>query len=161
MDSIDLTRRGLMVGLLWLVACGSTSKKAVTPMSDERLRTYEQYLSAWSAITDHERAERLRGSLSPSVVFYNPTQTRHGIAEVAGQCADFQKRTPGGSFATDEMLVLDRQGLVKWHLIDKDGKPGSFETYGFDYGYDIVAFGSDGRIESITMFVHSRKGIVK
>ncbi|HEY6039390.1 MAG TPA: hypothetical protein VIV58_34150, partial [Kofleriaceae bacterium] len=91
MDSIDLTRRGLMVGLMWLFACG-TSKKAVTPMSDERLRTYEQYLSAWSAITDDERVERLRGSLAPSIVFYNPTQTRHGISEVAGQCAEFQKR---------------------------------------------------------------------
>jgi hypothetical protein len=160
MDSIVLTRRGLMVGLMWLFACG-TSKKAVTPMSDQRLRTYEQYLSAWSAITNDERAERLRRSLSPSVVFYNPTQTRRGISEVAGHCAEFQKRTPGGSFATDEMLVFDHHGIVKWHLVDSQGKPGSFDTYGFDYGYDVVEFDSDGRIESIMMFVHSRAAILK
>jgi len=160
MDSIDLTRRGLMVGLAWLFACGTT-KKAVTLMSDERLRTYEQYLSAWSAITEDERAERLRGSLSPSIVFYNPTQTRHGLSEVAAQCAAFQKRTPGGSFATDEMLVLDRQGIVKWRLVDSQGKPGSIETYGFDHGYDVIAFDRDGRIESILMFVHSPKAILK
>jgi hypothetical protein len=179
MDSNVLTRRKAMAGLAWLFACGggnsNPSKKAVTPMSDVsngsdgrssdgsngRVKIYEQYLSAWSAITDEERAERLRGSLSPSVVFVNPTQTRRGLTEVAAQCAAFQKRTPGGSFVADEMLGFDHHAIVKWHLVDRDGKPGSFDVYGFDYGYDALTFDSNGRIESIVMFVHVKSCILK
>lgn len=160
MDSNVLTRRGAMVGLAWLFACG-TSKKAATPMSEGRVKTYEQYLSAWSAITDDERAERLRGSLSPNVVFLNPTKTRRGLVEVAEQCASFQKRTPGGSFVADEMLAFETHGIVKWRLLDKDGRPGAFDVYGFDYGYDVVEFAADGRIENILMFVHVKGSILK
>lgn len=160
MESNVLGRRGAMVGLAALFAC-HTSKKAVTPMSDQRLKNYEQYLSAWSAITDDDRAERLRGCLSPNVVFISPTQTRRGLAEVAEQCAAFQKRTPGGSFAATEMLGFDRHGLVKWQLLDRAGKPGSIDVYGFDYGYDTLAFDAEGRIESILMFVHLPAAVLK
>jgi hypothetical protein len=53
--------------------------KKVEVMSDPRVKTYEIYLSAWSAIPDDERAKRLRESLSNDVVFTNPVQTRHGL----------------------------------------------------------------------------------
>lgn len=160
METNLLTRRGAMVGLAWLFACG-TSKKAVSPMSDTRLRNYDLYLSAWSAISDEERMERLRGSLAPSVVFDNPTKIRRGLEEVAQACAEFQKRTPGGSFASEEMLGFAGHGIVKWRLLDAQGKPGAFATYGFDYGYDVLGFGNDGRIENILMFVHVEKSILK
>jgi hypothetical protein len=161
MQSNVLTRRGALLGLAWLFACATSKQKAVTPMSDDRLKTYEQYLSAWSAITDDERAERLRGSLSPNVVFFNPTQTQRGLAGVAGQCAAFQKRTPGGSFVAEEMLAFESHGIVRWRLLDAQGKPGAFEMYGFDYGYDVVEFDAEGRIESILMFVHTKGARLK
>jgi SnoaL-like domain len=149
-----------MVGLAWLFACG-TSRKAVAPMSDGRVKVYERYLSSWSAVTDDERSERLQGSLSSSVVFYNPTKTRRGRAEVAEACAEFQKRTPGGSFVADEMLAFESHGIVKWRLLDAQGKPGALDIYGFDYGYDVLEFNADGHIESIMMFVHMKAAILK
>jgi hypothetical protein len=68
----------------------------------------------------------------------------------------FQKRTPGGSFVADEMLAFESHGIVKWRLLDAQGKPGAFDMYGFDYGYDVVEFNAEGRIERILMFVHMK-----
>lgn len=41
-------------------------------------------------------------------------------------------------------------------LLEAEGRPGAFDVYGFDYGYDVVEFDAEGRIESILMFVHMK-----
>ena len=61
-------------------------------MADPRVKTYEPYLSAWSMISDEERARLLRESLSESVRFTNPLKTRRGLAEVVEHLQVFQER---------------------------------------------------------------------
>lgn len=91
-----------------------------------------------------------------AVLSVNPTQTQRGLAGVAGQCGVFQKRTPGGSFVAEEMLAFESHGIVRWRLLDAQGNSGAFDVYGFDYGYDVVEFDAEGRIESLLMFVHTK-----
>jgi hypothetical protein len=128
--------------------------KKVEVMSDPRVKTYEIYLSAWSAIPDDERAKRLRESLSEGVVFTNPLQTRRGLADVAVHLQGFQQRSPGGSFRMNEMLGWENHGIATWQFVDAQGQPGFF-------GYDVLAYDGQGRIESILLFSHVEKQILK
>jgi len=123
-------------------------------MSDPRVETYETYLSAWSQIPDEERARLLRETLSESIVFTNPMQTRRGLAEVAEHLRGFQQRSPGGSFRLNEMLGWERHGIATWQLVDAQGQAGF-------WGYDVVAYDDQGRIESILLFSHIEKQILK
>jgi hypothetical protein len=128
--------------------------KKLEAMSDPRVKTYEIYLSAWSAIPDDERAKLLRESLSEDIVFTNPMQTRRGWADVAVHLQGFQQRSPGGSFRMNEMLGWERHGLATWQFVDAQGKPGF-------WGYDVLAYDGQGRIESILLFSHIEKQMLK
>jgi hypothetical protein len=123
-------------------------------MSNPRIRTYETYLSAWSAIPDDERAKRLRESLLDGIVFTNPTQTRRGLAEMAVHVQAFQQRTPGGSFRMTEMLGWENHGIAAWQMVDAQGQPGFS-------GYDVLVYDAQDRIESILMFVRVDKQILR
>ncbi len=54
----------------------------------------------------------------------------------------------------NEMLGWENHGLATWQLVDAQGKPGFF-------GYDVLAFDGKGRIESILLFSHVEKQILK
>jgi len=123
-------------------------------MSDPRVKTYETYLSAWSAIPDHERAKLLRETLADGIVFTNPAQTRRGLADVAEHLQAFQRRSPGGSFRMNEMLGWENHGLATWQFVDAQAHPGF-------WGYDVVAYDEQGRIESILLFSHVEKQTLK
>ncbi|WP_146423035.1 nuclear transport factor 2 family protein [Humitalea rosea] len=128
--------------------------KKLEPMSDPRVKTYETYLAAWSAVPDDERAKLLRESLSEHIVFTNSTQTRRGLADVAVHLQGFQQNNPGGSFRLNEMLGWENHGLATWQLVDAQGQPGF-------WGYDALAYDGQGRIESILMFVRVEAQLVK
>ena len=123
-------------------------------MSDPRVNTYETYLSAWSRIPDEERARLLRESLSESIVLTHPMGTRRGLADVAGHLQGFQQRSPGGSFTLNEMLGWERHAIATWQLVDAQGQPGF-------WGYDVLAYDDQGRIESILLFSHIEKQTLK
>lgn len=124
--------------------------KKVEAMSDPRVTTYKTYLSAWSAIPDDQRAKLLRESLSENIVFTNPTQTRRGLADVAVHLQAFQQRSPGGSFRMNEMLGWENHGMAPWQFVDAKDQPGF-------WGYDVLAYDGQGRIESMLLFGHVEK----
>lgn len=132
---------------------GLPMKKA-NDMSDPRVMAYQLYLSAWSAIADDERAKRLHGSLSENIVFTNPMQTRRGLAEVIEHLRAFQQRSPGGSFRMNEMLGWESHGIATWQFVSAAGEPGF-------WGYDVVAFDAQSRIDNILLFSHIEKQILK
>jgi hypothetical protein len=151
------TRRDALFALSALLAGAAVSASTVKEparMSDPRVKTYETYLSAWAKIPDDERLQRLRESLSESIVFTNPMKTRRGLAEVVEHLQAFQQRTPGGSFRLNEMLGWERHGIATWQLVDAQGQPGF-------WGYDVVGFDDQGRIESILLFSHIEKQTLK
>ena len=123
-------------------------------VSDPRVKTYQSYLSAWSAIPDIERDRLLRESVTEAIVFTNPTQTRRGVPDVIAHLREFQIRSPGGSFQMKEMLGYDTHGIATWQFVDGRGQPG----FG---GYDVLAFDGQRRIDSILMFVQVEKQILK
>ena len=119
--------------------------KETHPVSDKRAQTYDLYLAAWSAVPDADRARMLRESCTGNVLFTNPTQTRHGLADLAEHLKGFQERTPGGSFRMNNMVGWADHGLAEWQLVDAGGQPGFS-------GYDVVAFDEHGLISSILLF---------
>jgi len=114
-------------------------------MSVTRVEIYDLYLAAWSAIPDPEREKLLRASLSDSIVFANPQQTRQGLADVTVHLEGFQQRTPGGSFRMNNMVGWGHQALAEWQLVDAAGQAGFS-------GYDVLTFAPDGRISNILLF---------
>ena len=156
------TRRAVVIAASLVLGGWQTPGRASPPspmrklnvMSDSRVNTYQIYLSAWSAISDDERAKRLRESLSEKIVFTNPTQTRRGFEDVAVHLQGFQQRSPGGSFKMNEMLGWENHGIATWQVVDPHGQPGF-------WGYDVLAFDGQGRIETILLFGHVEKQILK
>lgn len=128
--------------------------KKANDMSDPRVMAYRLYLSAWSAIADDERTKRLHGSLSENIVFTNPMQTRRGLVEVTEHLRGFQQRSPGGSFRMNEMLGWESHGIATWQFVSAEGEPGF-------RGYDVLAFDAQARIDSILLFSHIEKQILK
>ena len=114
-------------------------------MTDKRAQTYELYLAAWAAISEADREGKLRESCAEDVVFANPTQSRHGIADVIEHLEGFQKRSPGGSFRMNNMVGWADHGLAEWQLVDAHGQPGFS-------GYDVMTFDEHGLISSIVLF---------
>jgi hypothetical protein len=162
LHAVATTRRSAVIALSTLFARCAVSGGAVNSltmkeagrMSDPRVKIYETYLSAWSNIPDAERERLLRESLSEGIVFTNPLNTRRGRAEVVEHLQVFQRRSPGGSFRLNEMLGWERHGIATWQLVDAQGKPGF-------WGYDVLAFDDQGRIESILLFSHLEKQMLK
>jgi SnoaL-like domain len=94
-------------------------------MSDTRVKVYNLYIAAWSSVPDAERARLLQESLSETIVFTNPQQTRRGISEVMEHLEGFQTRTPGGSFRMNNMVGWSTFALAEWQLVDAlSGKTG-------------------------------------
>jgi hypothetical protein len=162
LHTVATTRRHAVFALSTLLAgcavaggAGNVATmKDAGQMSNPLVKTYETYLSAWSAIPDEERARRLRESLSESIVFTNPMKTRRGLADVAEHLQGFQQRSPGGSFRLNEMLGWERHGIATWQLVDAQGQAGF-------WGYDVVGYDDQGRIESILLFSHIEKQTLK
>lgn len=156
------TRRAAVVAASLLLVGWETTGRTSPPsptrklelMSDSRVKTYQTYLSAWSAIPDDERAKLLDESLSANIVFANPTQTRRGLEDVAVHLQGFQQHIPGGSFKMNKMLGWEDHGIATWQLVDAQGQPGF-------WGHDVLAYDGQGRIESILLFGHVEKQILK
>jgi len=161
----NITRRAAVAMFPILLAAGlrlagafprpsDSPMKRVKKMSDPRVMVYQLYLSAWSALSDDERAKRLHESLSEKIVFTNPTQTRRGLADVLEHLRGFQQRSPGGSFRMNEMLGWESHTMATWQFVSARGEPGF-------WGYDVLAFDGEGRIESILLFGHVEKQMLK
>ncbi len=114
-------------------------------MSDTRVQMYDLYLAAWSAVPDAERRQMLRESLSETIVFENPMQTRRGLADVVKHLEGFQVRSPGGSFRMNNMVGWAAGALAEWQLVNAQGEPGVS-------GYDVLTFDEHGRISNILLF---------
>ena len=140
---------------LALASCAATPPPpAPLPAPDARVASYERYLAAWSAVPIDERLHFLHESVTPDVVFTNPTRTRTGIEDVAEHLSDFQRRVPGGSFRVVSMLGWEDHALVRWQLVDARGNAGLA-------GHDDVAYDQAHRIKSIVMFTDIPKERLK
>ena len=119
-----------------------------------RLDTYERYVTAWSPLSDAERARVLSETVSDDVQYRDANGPRSGPVQLAAFLSGFQDRHPGASFRTVSLLNWGGDGLARWQFIDADGKPG-FE------GYDAITWAADGRMATIVGFSDSDKQRLK
>lgn len=119
-----------------------------------RLRLYELYVTAWSAISASERAERLGATVSEDVAYRDALTRCKGAPALGEHLGAFQERSPGSSFRLLSMLSWEADALAHWQFVDAQGKAG-FE------GYDALTFAEDGRIASIVGFSDSDKQRLK
>lgn len=119
-------------------------------MADERVTTYDSYLTAWHAVPDEERRRLLHDSVTDDVVFANPMQTRVGLDDVVKHLEGFQQRTPNARFELLTMLGWENNALATWQFVDAEGRPGFT-------GYDVLHFDDQGRIDSIVLFSNIEK----
>ena len=120
----------------------------------DRLDLYKRYATAWSAISDSERAERLADTLIEDIDYRDALNRSTGAPALARHLSGFQERFPGSSFRVLFVLNWEADALAKWQFVDAKGNPG-FE------GYDALTFAQDGRIASIVGFSDSEKQRLK
>lgn len=65
-------------------------------------------------------------------------------------CRPSNSEAPGGSFRMNEMLGWENHGMATWQFVDAKDQPGF-------WGYDVLAYDGQGRIESILLFGHVEK----
>ena len=79
------------------------------------------YLEAYSDIAPAERERLLRKSVSDDVVFTNPNGEGRGLANLLEHIRQFQEKSPGAYFKSNELLAHHGQLLSKWTMHKWDG----------------------------------------
>jgi len=105
---------------------------------------YEDYLKAWSGVSDEDRLGLLKQCISQDMKFFNQVKVRSGISDVAEHMASFQRQMPGASFRLNNMVGWGDYALAEWQLVDAEGNSGFS-------GYDSLTFNAGGLISSIVM----------
>jgi SnoaL-like domain len=110
----------------------------------DRVTPYENYLQAWSGVSDEDRLGLLKQCISEDMKFLNQVKARSGILDVADHMDGFQRQMPGASFRLNNMVGWGDYALAEWQLIDAEGNAGFS-------GYDSLTFDIAGLISNIVM----------
>lgn len=113
--------------------------------SDDHLRTWEQYQSAWGPITEEQRRRLLVASTADDCVYMDPSSQCTNRDELVTRIEASQQRYPGATFENDELLSHHDQALSSWTMYDGQGKR-------FVEGRSWARFGADGRLIEMTGF---------
>ena len=106
---------------------------------------WDLYLSAWSDISAEERRKRLESCVTDDCVYTDPTEQRHGRADLMDRIEISQERYPGAHFVNDKFLHHHGQGHCDWTMYDGGGK-----VLAHGASYSRVA--EDGRLKQMTGF---------
>ena len=120
-------------------------------MNDEKhLKTWKIYQSAWAPISDAERRELLRQSVSDDVVYTDPVSQVHGVDALAERIGKSQQQFPNARFRNDSFLEHHGQGLFQWTMLNGEGAE-------VVKGSSFARFGEDDRLVQATGFFEGRK----
>jgi hypothetical protein len=117
-------------------------------MPSKAVELYQQYVIAFSAISDEERRKILDSVLEPDVIYRNPRMEGTGHQIIIDDIADFQARFPQGQFALHSVSEHHDVALMEWQLILADGTPGV-------RGHDAIRLTPDGKFGNIVTFAPS------
>lgn len=118
---------------------------------DKHLQTWNVYQSAWAPISDEERRELLRRSVSDDIVYTDPGSQVLGADALAERIAKSQEQFPGARFRNDSFIAHHGQGLFQWTMLNGEGA----DTV---KGSSYARFGEDGRLVQATGFFEATKG---
>ena len=108
-------------------------------------RTFETYLTAWSAVSAEERRRALEESVSPEIAYFDAMAQLSGRDALGVHLAGFQQRRPDYSFSLAHYLQHNDAVLANWLMKDDSGKV-------VVRGYDSIRLDAAGRIASIVGF---------
>ena len=111
----------------------------------ESRRTYETYLTAWSAISTEERQRVLGNTVSPEIAYFDAMAQLTGRDALVGHLAGFQERRPNYRFSLAHYLQYSDAVLANWLMHDDSGKV-------VVRGYDSIRLDQARRIASIVGF---------
>ena len=115
-------------------------------MNENRyLKTWNVYQSAWAPISEEERLDLLRRSVSDDVVYTDPGSQVHGAGALAERIGQSQMQFPGARFRNDSFLEHHGQGLFQWTMLNSEGAAAV-------KGSSYARFGEDGRLVQATGF---------
>ena len=80
--------------------------------NQEYSAVWDLYLSAWSDISVEERRKRLESCVTDDCIYTDPTEQRHGRADLMARIEISQERYPGAHFVNDKFLHHHGQGTV-------------------------------------------------
>ena len=91
-------------------------------MNTEALQQlWKSYLDAYSDVPANERERLLRQSVTDDVVFTGPQENDKGFDKLVQHIGQFQKKSPGAYFESNNLLTQHGQLLSEWTLHKKDG----------------------------------------
>lgn len=111
----------------------------------ESRRTFETYLTAWSAISAEERRRVLENTVSAEIAYFDAMAQLSGRDALAAHLAGFQQRRPNCRFSLAHYLQHGGAALANWLMQDDGGKV-------LVRGYDSIRLDEAGRIAGITGF---------
>lgn len=115
-------------------------------MNAERaLTNWNTYQAAWADISADERQSMIAASISPDVVYTDPTSISHGYNELTAKMEDTQQRFPGATFHNDKFVSHHDQAVSHWTMNDLSGQP-------IFVGVSTARFDDDDRLASMTGF---------
>jgi hypothetical protein len=119
---------------------------AMALTNSEAWKIYANYVEAWKAVSDGERARIAADVLSENVQYQTPLRdVGTGRPQVIEGMASFQKKFPGGHFDIGDVSAHHDVALVTWVLIQADGKE-------FARGHDQFRVDADGKIISVVTY---------
>lgn len=109
------------------------------------LSKWEEYSTAWTALSSAEREALLRTALAEDVVYTSPVSDGRGIGGLATVIEDFQSQFPGAYFQTSQFLEQHNQSLAEWTMRDQAGAS-------LLMGRSYARFNDEGLIEHLAGF---------
>ncbi len=115
-------------------------------MPAETLRqTFENYLQAWSPVSDGERRRLLDASVSEGVTYFDAGAQLSGRGDLGAHLAGFQQRRAGFGFTLDKFISHHDVALANWAMRDPKGTV-------VVRCYDMLNFDPAGHVSAITGF---------
>lgn len=113
--------------------------------SEDRLKTWNIYQSAWGPIDEAERRGLLKQSVADEIVYTDPGSQTHSLDELVTRIGKSQEQFPGARFKNDSFLEHHDQGIFQRTMYDGRGEV-------FVKGASFGRFGEDGRLAQATGF---------
>lgn len=76
----------------------------------QALKNWNAYQAAWADISTEERRAMVTASISPVVVYTDPTSVSHGYDELTAKMVQTQQRFPGATFSQRQVRLPSRAG---------------------------------------------------
>ncbi len=90
-------------------------------MHTSKQATWENYVSAWKAITEKEKNSALKKCVAAACVYTDPVTIARGHDELVAYMLAFQQQVPGGHFVTTYFLAHHDVSIAKWNMVSGEG----------------------------------------